>query len=655
MVNAEKRRRLAANRKLKEPANIEIVDGPTTDGRAKATVRARVRYRFDLALSRGPLVVIGYLGLVMLAIIIVASIVMWLLQLKGVNGGAPIDDPFDAFWQSLLRVVDSGTFAADATWPTRLLGLMITICGIFLAGSLIGLIATAVDQQIEELRKGRSTVLEDGHTLVLGWSPRLPTILTELVEANANQRHAALVVLAPEPKEDMEDELRVRVPDTGTTRVVCRTGDPARPADLEMVNVAGARSIIVLAGEEGDAGVVKAVLAVRSIDPRFANAHVVAELDNPGHAATLRHLTEGRIVTIQADEIIAELTAQACHQAGLASVFRELLDFDGDEIYFTPIPELEGVPYRDALLAFEHCSVLGWIRADGVVELNPPADAVYGPGYEIITVAEDDDKVIFTGVVPSPHVDVDTVVAFEEPPQRILMIGWSDLGPGVLRELDDFLADGSTVDLVVDPALVSSDLSDLAPPLPETVHCAVTLHQGGRGPEGLIGLARNGFDQAIVLGYRDPVPIGEADARTMLTLLTLDKAFADLDTRPRVVAEMLDRANVAVAQTTGVEDFIVSDELSSLMIAQLSERLELHKVFDELFDSEGCFVALHPAAMYAPAEPVPFAAIVAAATERGETAFGWRLDATGEVVVNPPKSAEVSLVGADQVLVLGPR
>ncbi len=69
--------------------------------------------------------------------------------------------------------------------------------------------------------------------------------------------------------------------------------------------------------------------------------------------------------------------------------------------------------------------------------------------------------------------------------------------------------------------------------------------------------------------------------------------------RPRVVAEMLDRANVAVAQTTGVEDFIVSDELSSLMIAQLSERLELHKVFDELFDAVGCFVALHPAPLYA--------------------------------------------------------
>ena len=665
MVNAEKRRRTAVPKAGASAAGAPPTPAPLPTGTAAAlpdttpaepTFWAKLRYRFDLALARGPLVVIGYLGLVMLAIIFVSSVLLWLFRLKGVNGGEPIGSPFDAFWQAMLRVVDSGTFAADATWPTRLVGLFITMCGIFLAGSLIGLIASAVDLKIEQLRKGRSTVLETGHTLVLGWSPRLPTILSELVEANANQKKAALVVLAGVAKDEMEDELRVKVPDTGTTRVVCRTGDPSSPADLAMVHVTGARSIIVLAGDEGDAGVVKAVLAVRSVDPTFANAHVVAELENPGHAATLRTLTEGRIVTIQADEIIAELTAQACHQAGLASVFRELLDFDGAEIYFTPVPELVGATYRDALLAFDDCSVLGWIRADGVVELNPPVDAVFGAGFEIITVAEDDDTVVFTGIVTPPEVAVDTTVTFDEAPQRILMIGWSDLGPGVIRELDEFLAPGSTLDLVVDPDLISSDLHDLEPELPDTRNCEITLHRGGRGPEALMEMAASGFDQAIVLGYRDPIPVSEADARTMLTLLTLDKAFAGSEVRPRIVAEMLDRSNVAVAQTTGVEDFIVSDELSSLMIAQLSERLELHRVFDELFDADGAFVALHPSALYAPdGVTTSFAEIVAAASKRGQTAFGWRIDATAEGVVNPPKASQVILGALDQVLVLGPR
>ena len=656
MVNAEKRRRTSVPKQNKSSTVAVPSETGSAPAASEPSIGAKLRYRFDLALSRGPLVVIGYLGLVMLAIIMLASVVIWALHLKGVNGGQPINNPFDAFWQAMLRVVDSGTFAADATWPTRILGLLITMCGIFLAGSLIGLIASAVDIQIEQLRKGRSTVLEVGHTLVLGWSPRLPTILSELVEANSNQKKAAVVVLAAVPKDEMEDELRVRVPDTRTTRVVCRTGDPSSPADLAMVNVTGARSIIVLAGDEGDAGVVKAVLAVRSIDPLFSSAHVVAELENAGHADTLRTLTEGRIVTIQADEIIAELTAQACHQAGLASVFRELLDFDGDEVYFTAIPELEGHTYREAVLAFESCSVMGWIDPDGAVELNPPADATFGAGFEVITVAEDDDTVVFTGVVDTPPVTVDTARVFTEPAQRVLMIGWSPLGPGVLRELDDFLTMGSTIDLIVDPAMVPTGIAALDPPPPAAANCQITVHEGGRGPEGLMAMATAvPYDQVIVLGYRGEVAVGEADARTMLTLLTLDKAFNGAGHRPRMVAEMLDRANVAIAQTTGVEDFIVSDELSSLMIAQLSERLELHKVFDELFDSAGSFISLHPAPMYAPAGPVSYAEIVAAALDRGETALGWRIDATGEVVVNPPKSGAIQLGELDQVLILGPR
>jgi len=120
------------------------------------------------------------------------------------------------------------------------------------------------------------------------------------------------------------------------------------------------------------------------------------------------------------------------------------------------------------------------------------------------------------------------------------------------------------------------------------------------------------------------------------------------------VAEMLDGANVGVAQTTGVNDFIVSDELSSLMMAQLSERLELQDVFAELFDADGCFVSLHPAPLYAPAHETTFASIVASAAERGASALGYRIG-SAPVVLNPFKSTRVTLGPGDQVLVLAPR
>jgi hypothetical protein len=161
------------------------------------------------------------------------------------------------------------------------------------------------------------------------------------------------------------------------------------------------------------------------------------------------------------------------------------------------------------------------------------------------------------------------------------------------------------------------------------------------------------YDQVIVLGYREGISAAEADARTLLTLLSVRHTWPPHgDERPRVVAEVLDSRNVAIAQATGVDDFVVSDELSSLMIAQLSERPHLRLVFDELFDAKGASIAVQPASWYTTGQAVPFADVVAAARAREQIALGYRLD-DGTVVVNPPKSETVTLGPRDDVVVLG--
>src|SRR3546814_1425183 len=55
----------------------------------------------------------------------------------------------------------------------------------------------------------------------------------------------------------------------------------------------------------------------------------------------------------------------------------------------------------------------------------------------------------------------------------------------------------------------------------------------------------------------------------------------------RIVAELLDQRNLVLAAPAGVDDLIVSNALSSLLMAQLSEHAELQAVFDDLFDADG--------------------------------------------------------------------
>ena len=614
---------------------------------------ARLRYRFDTALSRGPSVVITWLGIITLSVIIFAALVLSSFRISGVNNGKSLSLP-EAFWQSLERVLDAGTFVSDTGWPTRIVTLLITLAGIFIAGSLIGLIANAVDQRIEELRKGRSKVIEADHTLILGWSPRVPAIVSELIIANESRKHAAVVVVADVDKTLMEETLRDAVTDTKTTRIVCRRGEPWSVKNLELANLGSARSIIVV-GDGNDTSVVKSLLAIRAaratMDDGGAMSHIVAEVVDANTARSLKSLLGDGLVTVSSDDVVAELTAQACRQRGLAGVFRELLDFDGDELYFAPFPELVGRTYGELLLEFDMCALVGVLRVDGTVSLNPTMDTVFLAGEQLIAVAEDDSVFL-----PAPLAVTPTVLAIEEPvismqARRIVVAGWSELGPRVISELDEFLDHRTTIELMLDPALVDVDQ---VRSLVSTKNVTLEVSELGGGPEFVAAhAARRSFHEVIVLGYRKRLDNDEADARTLLTLLAFNQVRQHEDVGTvRIVAEMLDQRNAQLAEATGVDDFVVSDELTSLMLAQLSERQELDQVFADLFDREGCSIELRPAPLYGAHLASSFADVVKTAATMGQSAIGFRRSTSGQVVVNPSKSEPLHLERADEVLVI---
>jgi len=614
----------------------------------KASLGARLRYRFDNALARGPVVVIAYMGLFVLGLIIIAGLLSFVFSLT--YGDGISDSPIESMYQALLRMLDPGTFSGDATWSLRALTLVVTLIGVIIGGSLIGLIANAVDQRVEELNRGRGAVIESGHSLILGWSPQVPQIISELIIANESEKDAAVVVLAKTEKTEMEELIREAIDDTKSTRVVCRNGDPSMPADLERACVGSARSIIAVRDEEGDASVVKAILAVRSLDPAFAQCHVVAEITADDNARTIRTVTGGRVLTVSSDRVVAEVTAQACLQSGLAGVFADLLDFDGDEIYFTPAREVAGQTYAAAQLAYEASSIIGVVDAAGEVHMNPPADTVLTADDKLILVASDDSAVRFTGLRTVSVPDLGGAGPSTQGPIRLLVVGWSQFGALVLEQLDEFLVPGSTIVVSVD-----ADLADPASVPGRLEHGTVTVETGAGGPEDIFALEGREFDQVIVLGYRDALSPADADARTLLSLLALRMMWPkESDEHVRIVAELVDQRNLAIATPVGIDDLIVSDALASLMMAQLSEHAALLAVFEDLFDPDGAVVSLLPATSLVPNEPVEYASVVAAASAQGASAFGIRRR-DGEVMMNPAKSTRLTLGEGDQVIAVAAR
>jgi voltage-gated potassium channel Kch len=624
----------------------------------QVTTRDRLRYRFDATLSRGTIGVIAWLGAITVVVVLIGGIAVWLLGIR--TDGEKPTGLIEGLWANLVIQLGNPE-GSEADWTWRLIALVVALAGIFVLSTLIGIISSGISSRLDELRKGRTLVVEQGHTLILGWSPKLHQILAELEVANANQRNPCVVVLADRDKVAMEDEVRARAGDGRRTRVICRSGSTSNAADLALVRPEHAKSILVLLDEaSGDPGAVKTVLALLSIDPELERLRVTAEFDSQTSATAIDRATQGRMGIVVSSDVIARVTAQVCRQSGLSVVFQELLDFDGDEIYFQDEPGLLGAAFGDALTAYEHSAVIGVRDAGGVVTLSPSLDRVFGEGDQVIAISADDDtvrlagpvaRVTTAGVTPEP-----AIVPMQE---QTLLIGWNSLGSTILGELDRYVSPGSRVRLLVDPTQLAEPVE-----LPAFGNTAVDVIEMDTvdGAQLEAQINRERYDQVIILCYRTGDTAMD-DARALLTLLQIRQATQQEgpNASVRLITELLDVRDVELARVANPDDFVVSERLTSLMLAQLSENNQLRGVFADLFAAEGVELVLVPAERYGlTGSEMGFGDVVAVARERGHVAVGVRIVsvavegglAGGGVLFNPPKARRFAFGEGDQVLVL---
>jgi ion channel POLLUX/CASTOR len=633
----------------------------------RATFGERLRYAFDKSLSGGTISLIGWLGLGSGLIVLTATVI---LLLTGITPAVPEgQDPQtftlpEALWQSLMRAIDAGTLAGDTGWQYRILMLAVTVGGIFIVSLLISVLSNGLQNKLEKLRKGRSFVVEENHTLILGWSPRIFLIISELIIANENQKKPRIVILADRDKVEMEEEIRAKVGDTKNTRIICRSGNTIDLVDLEIVNPHTAKSIIILSpGDtpEADAQVIKMILAITNNPNRRSEPyHIVAEIRDEKNMGVAGIVGKNEAKLVLSGDIIARITVQTCLQVGLSIVYTELLDFGGDEVYIQEEPKLVGKTFGEALLAYEKCAVMGLRQAAGGVKVNPPMETVIQKGDKIIAIAEDDDKVVLSGF---SHAKIDEGAirqAVDEisQPTRILILGWNKRGATIVRELDNYIAAGSYLKIVADPTDVEIPQSGIAE---NWQNLTIEFAAGDTADrKTLDALDLTSFQHIILLCYAEQLDAQAADAKTMITLLHLRDIEHKKGNAFSIVSEMIDVRNRALAIIAKADDFIVSDELTGLLLTQVSENAELLAVFHDLFGAAGSEIYLKPAKNYVALEhDVNFYTVIEAARKRGEIAIGYRLeryanDASRDygVHVNPAKSEMIKFKPEDKIITL---
>lgn len=624
-----------------------------------STIADRLRYQFDTFMSKGTVALVSGLALVSLAFIFLMGV---LVSLVGIAPeGSDRLNPLEAIWGVLMRTLDAGTMGGDTGWAFRFAMLLVTFGGIFVISTLIGVLSSGIDSKLADLRQGRSRVIEADHIVILGWSLQIFTLISELALANANRPDTCIVILSETDKVQMETALADALGKLPRIRLVCRTGSPSNMADLGIVSIQTARSVIVLspASDRSDTQLVKTLLAITNIPRSLPQPyHIVAQVQSTRSLDVLKLIGQDEVEPLLINDLISRIVVQTCRQSGLSIVYMDLLNFSGAEIYFKAEPGLQGNTYGQALLSYNHSTVIGIKRADGAIQLNPPSTRQLEAGDQLIFISEDDDTIRLDNHA-APPIDHQAIRLAEQLPtsaEHTLILGWNDRIDQVIQQLDHYVAPGSTVTVMAEFPAAEVDLSSGVALQQQTVQ----YHQGDPTDRQILeSLKLNQYDHVVVLCNPSLEP-EQADAQTLVTLLHL-RDIANRNHHPfQVVTEILDVRNQALAQVARPDDFVISEQIISLMLAQVAEQKSVNAVLTDLFNPEGSEIYLRSVGQYvAIDQPVNFYTVVEAARQRGESAIGYRRKADANnmarsygVVINPPKDQQIEFKLQDTLILL---
>lgn len=644
-------------------------------------IRRKTQYRFEQFMAKGGssiFVSLLFAFLVCFALLIlIRAVVLWFI--------GPIPDYntvkgfSDHVWYIFLQMTDPGNMYQDSDtsgW-IRLTTVIAGFTGVILFSALIAFLTTALDNILYEFRKGRGLILEQDHTLILGWNSRIVDILKELIIANESEAHASVVICSEHDKEFMDDYIANRLPDTKTTKIITTNGNPSNLSELKRISANMAKSVIILAESSdsasedekinSDTQCVKTIMSLIALQDGENKLPIIAEVLTEQKRDVVRFFDDENIIALDNWDIMGKLLVQTSLTSGLEMVYNEILSFDLNEIYYYQT-EWNGISFGELPYHFEDGVPLGICRKGETLQLRPDNDTILQEGDEILILADDNSTIDFkTKKLYEPKQLAYKEIRLEKNSKSILILGWHSVADIFIRECDDYLEEGSSFDVMLHNPKAETkahieELNEEYPDLDIRLHDEDTLVL-----DNLRKLNPFNYDSILILS-QDPEETNteKIDSDTLMILLLLrkiakDEAFDKSEHHTKIITQVLNSDNQELILQTDVDDFIISNRLISMILAQLSEEPRIKNLYDDIFQEDGSEIYVKPASLYFSDFPVreDFATIMEQARKRDEICLGVRYNALSKdaesnfgVSLNLPKDELVTLTKDDFLVVL---
>ncbi|XP_014627420.1 ion channel CASTOR isoform X2 [Glycine soja] len=607
----------------------------------QVSLNKQIAYRVDVFLSVYP-----YAKPLVLLVATLLLIFLGGLALFGVT----TEDLAHCLWLSWTYVADSGNHASSQGIGPRLVAVSISFGGMLIFAMMLGLVSDAISEKFDSLRKGKSEVVEQNHTLILGWSDKLGSLLNQLAIANESLGGGTVAVMAERDKEEMELDIAKMEFDFKGTSVICRSGSPLILADLKKVSVSKARAIIVLAedgnADQSDARALRTVLSLTGVKEGL-RGHIVVELSDLDNEVLVKLVGGDLVETVVAHDVIGRLMIQCARQPGLAQIWEDILGFENCEFYIKRWPQLEGMQFEDVLISFP---------------------AAIPCGIKVASYGEDDDTyapaslpTVWRGSLPKDFV-------YPKSPERILFCGWRRDMEDMIMVLDASLAHGSELWMFNDVPEKEREkkLTDGGLDINRLENISLVNREGNAViRRHLESLPLESFDSILILADESVEDSAiQADSRSLATLLLIRDIQArrlpyvsmasqahggsfskgswigemkQASDKTVIISEILDPRTKNLISMSKISDYVLSNELVSMALAMVAEDRQINDVLEELFAEEGNEMHIRKADLYlCEGEELNFYEIMLRARQRREIVIGYRLANAERAVINPP-------------------
>ncbi len=602
----------------------------------------KIRYYIDKSLAR------SFIYVVYLLALIVCFVVACITAMDIYFGDGELRNFSQIFLDYFFAAIRGEGENINSTFINILINTLIMLTGLFVSSIVIGILVNSIAESIDNVRSGKSFIDEKNHQLILGWSNGISLVFREFLLANSNNKDSNIVFLDEINPVEANEKIMTMFPNKEEyQKIIPKQGRISDRKYLEMVNVDQARSILI--NHDDDMESIKAIAAIVNNPERKKDKYNIVSKMNIKENYELAKIIGGEETKVLFfGDMLARVGAQSCLQSGLANVYLDLVNFDGDEIYFHKEDSLVGKTYEEAILSYETSSIIG-IEREGDVLINPKWEKIKTDD-SLIAISMDDDTVIKDGV---ENVLVDQKKIVKTAPSKnkvdtIYIFGYCE---GDLSKLEvicshliNYLDDGSKIFLVND----NKDSANIESKINPAKDIQISFIEGNcRSREFLEQMDIESGDKLLILSsFNGSNDINKCDAQTLFTLINLRDIEKKENKNFVLTTELINSHNAEIFASNSDDDYLYSEDIVQSMLVQIAENPFLSIFFDNLASPEGSEIYFKPITEYVDvSEPIDFYTICQSASFKGETAIGYQTSEREDlktlnagVNINPLKS-----------------